>query len=161
MVVGTTLDFSGETFGDIFVGYLSETYDDPRFDTIDGPSYGADLSWNVSGLTTVTVSGRREVEPTTVAETAGRDVVRFGLGVDHELLRNLILELRGSTATEDFVGTDREDTVRSARFSARYLMNRWVELKIAYSYTDRDVDPTTVGIGFSRHIYSLTVKGQL
>ena len=36
VALGTTLDFSGETFGDIFVGYLSETYDDARFDRIDG-----------------------------------------------------------------------------------------------------------------------------
>ncbi|MBT8078002.1 MAG: outer membrane beta-barrel protein [Gammaproteobacteria bacterium] len=161
VAVGTTLDFSGATFGDIFVGYLSETYDDPRFDTIDGLSFGADLSWNATGLTTITISGRRQVEATTVGETAGRDVVRFGLGIDHELLRNLIFELRGSTATEDFDGIDREDRVRSASFTARYMMNRWIELEIGYRYTDRDVDPPIAGIGFSRNIYSLSVKGQL
>lgn len=161
VIVGTSLDFSGKTFGDIFAGYLSKTYDDVRFDKIDGPSFGADLTWNVSGLTTVTVSGRREIEPTTVADTAGRDIVRLAFGVDHELLRNLVLELRGSSATEDFNGIDREDRVQAASFSARYLINRWMEMELGVHYTDRDTNQELANIDFSKHVYRLTLKGKL
>ena len=162
VAIGTTLDFSGETFGDLFFGYLSETYDDPRFDTIDGPSFGAEIFWNVSGLTTLGISGRREVEPTTTADTAGRDVVRVGVSIDHELLRNMILGLSWDTANEDFWGIDREDRVQSARFSARYMMNRRMGLEFTYRYLRRDTEPLTAGgIEFSRNVFGLSVKGQL
>jgi len=162
LALGTTLDFSGETFGDIFVGYLSETYDDPRFDKIDGPSFGAEVFWNLSGLTTVSLSGSREVEPTTTGETAGIEATRFRIGVDHELLRNMILSANLGASKEDFMGIDRQDDIRVVGFSARYVMNRWAELAFGYSYRRRNTDPSSnQGIEFSRNLFNLTVKGHL
>ena len=156
--IGTALDLPGRAFGDIFVGYLSEKYDDARLDKIDGVSFGADLSWNLSGLTTLNLVGRREVLPSTVADTAGRDVVRFGAGVDHELLRNLILSLNVASSKEDFQGIDRSDRIRSTNFAARYLMNRRIEVALEYAYRRRTTDPeTAAGIEFSRNVFSLTI----
>ena len=81
--------------------------------------------------------------------------------LDHELLRSLILELRASTATEDYVQIDREDRVKAASISARYLMNRWMRVELGYRYTDRNVDPPDVGRGFTRNLFSLTFIGQM
>jgi hypothetical protein len=160
--LGTTFDFSGKTFGDVFVGYLSETYDDPRFDEIDGLSFGAKIFWNISGLTTVNFSARREVEPTTIGETGGTNVKRFGVGVDHELLRNLILSLALNATQVEFKGIERQDDIRSANFAARYIMNRRLELTLGYSYRQRESEPTpNSGIEFTRNLVRLTIEGHL
>ena len=89
--LGVAIDYSGLIFGDIYFGYRSQEFDDPRFEDIDGPSFGADVSWNITGLTTVSISGRRSVEPTTIVDVSGILQTRVGLRVDHELLRNLRL----------------------------------------------------------------------
>jgi hypothetical protein len=162
VALGTTLDFSGETFGDVFIGYLSETYDDPRFAEINGPSFGAEVFWNVTGLTTLNLAGRRDVQPTTIGESAGTYVTRFGVGVDHELLRNTIISLDLIKSEEDFQGIDRLDDISSVDFSARYIMNRRMELRLEYSYRRRDSEPSpNIGIEFNRNILSLTLEGHL
>lgn len=160
--VGTALDFSGKIFGDLLVGYRSDTFDDARYSDVDGFSFGADLTWNISGLTTLRFLGRQSVETTTVQGASAIDATSFALGVDHELLRNLILGLEWNTVEEDFEGIDRKDEVDTIDFSARYLMNRRAELVLAYSYRRRDTQPSTSGGSeFSRDLVSLGVKFHL
>jgi hypothetical protein len=159
IAVGTALDYSGVTFGEIFVGYLSHAYDDPRYADIDDFSFGAEVAWNVSGLTTVTLGGSRTVEPTTLVPAAGVLSTRFRIGVDHELFRNLILSLSWSNVNDDFRGVDRVDKVDSAEFGARYLMNRNVQITFGFDHTNRDTTPDALdGFSFSRNIFSLTVE---
>ena len=162
LAVGTALDYSGVTFGEIFVGYLSHEYDDPRYAAIDDFSFGAEVAWNVSGLTTFTFGGRRTVEPTTLVPAAGVLSTRFRVGVDHELLRNLILSLSWSNVNDDFRGIDRVDKVDSAEFTARYMMNRRVEIAIGFEHTNRATTPDALdGFSFSRNIFSLTAEVHL
>lgn len=161
VAVGTALDYSGVTFGEVFVGYLSRAYDDPRYQRIAGFAFGADLAWNVSGLTTVTLSGSRTIEPTTIVNAAGIQATRFRLGVDHELLRNLILSLSWATANEDFRGIDRTDDIETAEFSARYLMNRRAELALGFNHRSRQSTPDDDDLAFSRDIVSLTLEVRL
>lgn len=160
--VGTTLDYSGITFGEIFVGYLSHTYDDPRYADIDDFSFGAEVAWNISGLSTLTFGASRTVEPTTVTPAAGVLATMYRIGVDHELLRNLILSLAWSSVNDDFRGIERVDKVENAEFRARYLMNRRVEMVFGFNHTNRDTTPDNFdGFSFSRNIFSLTVEVHL
>jgi hypothetical protein len=162
VAVGTALDYSGVTFGEVFVGYLSLTYDDPRYAKIDGFSFGAEVAWNLSGLTTVTIGGSRTVEPTTLVDAAGILATRYRIGVDHEVLRNLILSLSWSTTNDDFRGIDRVDDIDNMEFRARFLMNRRVEIVLGFDRRDRDTSPDPLdGFSFSRDIYSLTVQVHL
>ena len=70
-VVGTTFDASGTIFGEAYIGTRETEYDDPRFLTADGPTFGLDLTWNPSGLTTVELSASREIDSTTVTGVSG------------------------------------------------------------------------------------------
>ncbi|MBT8081704.1 MAG: outer membrane beta-barrel protein [Gammaproteobacteria bacterium] len=156
---GVAVDYSGLIFGDIFVGRRSDKYSDPRFADIDGSSFGANLAWNITGLTTLSISGRRSVEPTTIVDVSGIVETRFGLRVDHELRRNLILGLEWSKVDEDFDGILRKDDIDTVDFSARYLMNRRAELVLAYSHRDRDSSPVTAtGFRYSRDMISLSAR---
>src|SRR3546814_9631557 len=62
IVGGTRIDFTGLLFGDVFVGYRSQDYDDPTLKAVDGITYGGALTWNVTELTTIKGSVVRTVE---------------------------------------------------------------------------------------------------
>ena len=51
--VGTDFDVTAVLFGDVAIGYRSQDYDDPSFDTIGDVAGRASLTWNPTGLTTV------------------------------------------------------------------------------------------------------------
>ncbi|MGH8521174.1 MAG: outer membrane beta-barrel protein, partial [Gammaproteobacteria bacterium] len=148
--LGTELALTGVTTGEVYVGYRSQFYDDPNLDTIDGITGGASIYWNVTTLTTITGRVERTIEDTTFNTTptvggtrtpsSGYFSTRYGFIVDHELLRNLLLQASLFGLQQDFSGIDRTDDVLLATVGAKYLMNRYLDLSIGYGYTDRSSD---------------------
>ena len=161
-VVGSLMDFSGQTFGEVFAGYLERKYDDPRYGTADGPTFGARVTWNVTGLTTLIFIGSRGIDSTTVAGAAGIDTTEFGFAANHELLRNLILNLDLSFANEDFDGIDRDDDITRAMVGGKYFMNRYLNLEFGYAYHDRSTSPANTGAReFEINQFFVHLVGQL
>ncbi|MDH3434387.1 MAG: outer membrane beta-barrel protein, partial [Gammaproteobacteria bacterium] len=102
------------------------------------------------------------VEATTIVDAAGIQATKFRLGVQHELLRNLIISLAWTTGQEDYRGIDRKDDNDMTAFESRYLMNRRVELVLGYTHRRRDTTPDTIdGFAFSRDVYRATVEVHL
>ena len=133
--VGTDFDVTAVLFGDVAIGYRSQNYDDPSFDTIGDVAGRASLTWNPTGLTTVSalitrgeVIETRQTGSAAIFETAGR------VTVDHELLRNLLLQAAVSVSDDDYQDIDRSDTYVRAGFGAKYLMNRYIQLDLNYNY---------------------------
>lgn len=141
LVVGSTMDFSGRTFGEVFAGYRRRDYDAAQLEDSDGATFGADLTWNVTGLTTLNFLASQEVNATTVTGASGIDTTTYGVSVDHELLRNLIVSASLSDVTEDYEGVARDDDVMQAGFTARYLMNRRLHVTLGYDISERDTSP--------------------
>jgi hypothetical protein len=135
---GITIDFGGITFADIYAGYLSQEYDDPGLPTIDGPSFGANVTWNVTQLTTVTFEASRTIEETTLSGAAGALSSDAQLTVDHELLRNLIVSAGARFNYIDYEGISREDDIAGLGLGATYLINRYFNAGLRYSFTARD-----------------------
>ncbi len=161
-VVGALLDFSGQTFGEVFAGYLRQDYDDLRFGRADGPTFGGKVTWNVTGLTTLIFSGSRRIDSTTIVGAAGIETTEFGFEAYHELLRNLILNLDLSLANEDFDGIDRDDDLKRFLFGGKYLMNRYLNLEFGYIYRDRDTSPANSGAReFEINQFFVRLAGQL
>ena len=144
--LGAELALTGVTTGELYVGYRSQFYDDPTLDTIDGITGGASIYWNVTTLTTITGEVERTIEDTTFNTTvggtpaAGYFHTRYGFIVDHELLRNLLLQASLFGIQDDFKGIDRTDDSLLATVGATYLMNRYLDLSIGYGYRDRSSD---------------------
>ena len=135
---GSTFDLGSTLFGEVYAGLRHWTFDDPSFETIDGPAFGADVTWTLTPLTTLKLSADSTIEATTIVGAAGIQRTAFGLSADHELLRNLLLWARASTATENFEGIDRDDDLRELGLGARYLMNRRIYLMLDLENENRD-----------------------
>lgn len=145
IVGGTQLDLSGRTFGEIYAGYLDRDYDDPRFNKANGLTFGAALTWNVTGLTTLIFNGSRTVDSTTIEGASGIEATNLGVHADHELFRNLILNAGLEFVNEDYDGINRTDDVWLAEFGGEYKMNRYVGFEFGYRYQDRDTSPDSSG----------------
>jgi hypothetical protein len=143
VAVGARYDVTGVIFADGFIGYREQDYKDPRLATASGMSGGAALTWNVTRLTTVTGSIVRDVQETVISGASSYFGTRFALGVDHELLRNLILNGNVSYENDAFEGISRSDDLYSAGAGARYLINNNFWLSGGYQYLTRKSDAST------------------
>jgi hypothetical protein len=138
VVAGLALDLGDVTFGNVFAGYMRQEFDDANLKSISGPSFGADLTWNPTRLTTVKGIASRTIEETTLSGAAGALSTRFGATVDHELLRNLILSANADYVNNDYEGTSREDDIINIGPSADYLLNRYLRLRLRYTHSMRE-----------------------
>ena len=161
IVAGTAIDFTGVTFGDVFVGFRSQSPDDPDLPTIDGIIVGGNINWNVTGLTTVRGFVRRRVEETTQDGASGYFATRVGASVDHELLRNLLVGARASYTNYDYEGIDRDDDEFGAGVYGKYLLNRNLYLSARYDFRDRESSGADEGRDFNKHVFFVRLETQL
>ena len=99
---GIALDLGGLLFGEIYVGYLEQIYDESNFTNTGGVDAGGSLTWNVTTLTTITARVARQISETTQDNVSGILTTTGSLNVDHELLRNLILSANFAYVTDKY-----------------------------------------------------------
>jgi hypothetical protein len=134
---GLSREITSLLTGSVRIGYLRYRYADPRLRDIAGLSYFGDLNWNVTRLTTITAAASRRLDETTSPVTAGNLRDEFRLGVDHELLRRMILsaDVRGaSIRPSNAVPSSQEFEVSAG---ARYYLNRHLRLEALVRHADR------------------------
>jgi hypothetical protein len=160
--VGTSIDFGGILFGEFFVGYMTQDYDDILLPAVDGPSVGADLTWNVTPLTTIIGTIKREIRESTLGTgvnfASGRLHTEVGVAVQYELLRNLLLGGTIGAANDDYKGINRTDDTFRFGVNARYLMHRNLYLSGGYNYRARESN--IAGSDYEENVVSVQVGVQ-
>jgi hypothetical protein len=156
---GVDVNFTDLLFGEAFAGYREEYFDDSAFDTKSGFNYGVNLTWLPTQLTTVTLTGSSDFEPTTNEDASTNYQSRVGLRVNHELLRNVVVGAGAGYLRNDFENTDRTDNRWDANADITYLINRHFSVGAAYGYTTRSSDDPDAR--FDRNLISLRVRAQL
>jgi hypothetical protein len=159
VVVGSDFKLSRLAQGGIFVGYQSQSYDNPAFSDISGVAYGADVNWFVTALTTVRVNASSTIQESTITGNSGYTAQQVDLGVDHELLRNVILSGDIGYEKDNFDGIGRKDDIYSGKVGVNYLLNEFFAVGLNYSLTDRNSNQT--GDDYTRNVIGLTLRGQL
>lgn len=158
--LGAAFDITSVLFGEAFAGYARQNYDESAFDDEDGLSFGIDLDWNPTLLTTIGISGVREFVPTDEGDAASNFQTEIGLTIDHEMMRNLILNGRARYQNDDFRGDGgREDDTYRIGGGLTYLLNRNLSLNAGYDYSDRnsnedgeDFKVNEISIGFTARL---------
>ena len=129
VLAGANFELSNVTRGEIGVGYLRQSYDDPAFKDIEGFGARGQVEWFPTQLTTVTFTASRVIEDSGIPGSAGYINTSLGAQIDHELLRNVILTGQLAWGDDDYDTLDREDKRLRAGVSATYLLNRGVGLR--------------------------------
>ena len=162
-LVGATLHLTDLLRGRLAVGQFNRDYDGTPGNSFSesGLAIDANLEWYVTRLTTVTVTGSRNSEDTIGATTANPYVAtRYGVRVDHELLRNLIVGAGVQFGNRDYDGITLKDDVTHFDAGADYLISRRWAIRARYDHDELDssgagsagrdyeVNQFTVGLAF-------------
>jgi hypothetical protein len=142
--VGVNFEAAALMRGDIGVGYMRQEFDSATQKDLEGFSTTATLVWLPTQLSTVTLNASRTIEDSAVADAVAYISTNLRVGIDHELLRNLILSGHVGYGKDDYTGVVREDRRTSAGFGASYLINRALSLSANYSYMEQE---TRKGVG--------------
>lgn len=156
---GLGLELTSLIYGNIRLGYIKQNYADPKLRDVSGLSYGADLLWNITPLTSLKFTADRAVDETSSQITAGNLRSEFTANVDHELLRNLILSAGGRYARINPAGLSPKSREYEAKIGARYLLpNRFMELRAGYSFEKRASDNQIIQFSSNNFFIALTIK---
>jgi len=158
-VVGTTVDLTNLLTGEIFVGYLSRSYDESQFKDFTGLAYGLKLDYAVTQLTSISGNITRGVEEGFGAVPSPRDRTTFQLGVNHELLRNVVLSALAEYQMDDYQNTSQQEDFYLLQAGATYNLNRNFYLRGTYSYSTRDSN--LPGEDYDRNLFLLRLGAQL
>ena len=160
--VGADFELPSLLRGDVAVGYLEETRDDPAFADFSGLSLDAALSWFPTRLTTVTGTAYRRTIDVGLVSTGGALETGFGGRVDHELRRNVLIFARADFLNREFEdfelldGSVRDDDSIIAGLGATYKLNKRMHLDAAYNLFDRSSNDAFAE--FNRNTFSLTLR---
>jgi hypothetical protein len=136
--LGLDLELTDLIFGNAFVGYYRQRYDASGFDTAGGLGFGADISWNVTRLSTLHFEAQRSVQEAVQAGAAGYLSTDLGVELEHELLRNLLLVASSRQVNRRYDGIDRQETLWQHSFGANYLTNRHLQLRLQVVHRQQD-----------------------
>ncbi|MDN5869433.1 MAG: outer membrane beta-barrel protein [Nitrococcus sp.] len=156
---GLAFELTNLLYGHIGVGYINQNYQDPAFADVSAPSFGADLLWNVTTLTSIRFTGTRQANDSTSPNSGARLMTEVGLGVDHELLRNLIVTLDGGYRNQKFTGTGRSDNYYQMEGGVRYLFSPTMTFEAGYQFRSRsstrnvqEYSQNVVEVGMTLHL---------
>ncbi len=160
-VTGVSLDLGGIVFGEIYAGYLQQFYDNNDFNTIGGVDAGLGLTWNATPLTTVTTRVARQVNDTTQTNASGIFTTQAGIDVDHELLRNLILNANFAYVNDDYDSIDRTDNFYVGGIGARYLITRNFNASLGYRFVQRNSSGSDDVNDYTRNLVRIGLQAQM
>jgi hypothetical protein len=156
--VGTAIDFTGLLFGEAVVGWATQEFDDSQFQGSSGFTYGVNLTWNPTQLTSLRLDGVGGYEPSDVG--ASNLTHQIGLRVDHELLRNVLIGGEVSYTRDDFQDSGgRVDNRFDVGPDVTYLLNRYLSVGAGYVFTKQDSDDNQEE--FTRNVVTLRLTAQL
>lgn len=143
---GVIVEVTGTISAEAYLGYRQQSFKDPQLVDVEGAAGGVNVIWAPTKLTTVTITGERTVEETTVFGGTASLNTLFRLAVDHELRRNLILTVSGTYLNRDYEGIARNDDNWRGSIGMQYLISRHFRLRAGYTYNSRR--STFAGDGF-------------
>ena len=161
--VGTSVDITSILFGEMALTYAYRNYTDNAFNDSSGPGLNGNLTWNVTPLTSVLFNASSEILETTVIYEGDAAEANFqnslGVEVQHELLRNVLLNATADYTRDDFQGTSRTDNVFGVGAGVSYLLNRNLTLDANYVFTKRDSDDNDEE--FDRNVVLIGITARL
>lgn len=144
--------------GEFGVGHVRQRFDDPAIGTIDGPAWSAMLTWRPTRLLDVSFKAEQLVTQTSDTSATGVIANSFQLGVDYELLRNVIVSVAGGTERDKFHGQLRTDRVHTVDSRIKYLPSRFGSISLFHRYTDRNSNVPT--FRYEKHLVGFNATAQ-
>ncbi|MEI6335075.1 MAG: outer membrane beta-barrel protein [Methylococcaceae bacterium] len=143
---GIAFDVTGLITGDASIGYLQRSYEDARLSEISGVNGFINLRWRPTKLTTVNGKVSRVINETTQQGVAGVFTTGVGVSVQHELMRNIYLNVAGDYSNGIYKGyvapntENRNDNTYIISTGAKYLLNKNFSTDLTYTFQNRSTN---------------------
>ena len=134
---GIALNISSKIDGKFYIGYLDQSFDDPRFTDAGGLGFGANLLWNVDGLTSVRANLSRSVEETIVIQASSFIQTALSVSLEHEFRKNILANVSFNYAHQDYQDFGRVDDIYGFNIEGRYLLTRNLATSLNVGYTSK------------------------
>jgi hypothetical protein len=118
-----------------------------QFKTRASPIAKAAVIWTPTGLTTVTGSVLRTIEDPTQEGSSGFNYTTAQLRVDHEYLRNVLLDGETGVENADYLQGGGTQTAYFAGGGVTWLLNRNLRLSAHYQFTTQSSGHGTQTVG--------------
>ena len=129
---------------DVRIGFLRQDFVSPALDSVSTFSFEGNLYYSPSELTRIRLFASRRLDENITPAFSGLLRTDVGIGVEHELLRNLLLDFQGrysrispNTAPGQANVVSDIDEIR-ATTSARYLISESFQARFRTEYFRRD-----------------------
>ena len=155
---GISIELPDRLYGSLRVGYLFQNYADPRLRDISAASYGADLLWNATRLTSLRLAIDRAVSPNTSTRDAGLFRTKYGVVISHELRRNIVLTGSAEYTQVEPIGPSPKFREGTYGVGVRYLANRWLGIEAGYVHRLRDSDDDQLDYRANRIILNVRIR---
>jgi hypothetical protein len=157
--VGANFDVSQAVRGEVEAGYMSQSYDNYAGD-IDGFNAKGRVEWFPTELTTLNIAGSRSIEESVATNSQGFISNNVSAGIDHELLRNVLLSASASYGKDAYENIDRDDKRTGFNATGTYLLNRNVGLFLTYNYLKQESKGAAKASSFTDNKISASVALQ-
>lgn len=144
----------------VLVGWEARVFHAAQYQAHQAPIAEAAIIWSPSGMTTMTATLARSIEDAAQEGIAGYTHTSAKLVVDHEYLRNVLLQASAGVQHADFLQGGGQANAVLLGVGATWLMNRNMRLSATYDFTDqRGSHPTTLSTGnYTRSVGLLTLR---
>jgi hypothetical protein len=122
--VGDAVDLPGFLTGEMAIGYLERTYQDPTLPQITGPIVNGTLIWQATALTTAKFTATSQVYETVLDGASGEFSRDFNVQVDHAFRTWLIGTLKFGVGNDNYVGSPLSDNRYFASVGLTYKFTR-------------------------------------
>jgi len=137
MLAGVEFEPAALMRGSIGVGYISQHFRNPYYTDLSGLAVNATVAFFPTQLTTVTLKADRQVLDSGIPGSGGYLSTNASIGVDHELLRQLILGASVGYQKNRFNNLDRRDGRITGSARASYRANRNLAFDLRYDLLDQ------------------------
>jgi hypothetical protein len=149
----------------LLAGVEVRSYNATQYSTTTAPIVQGSVTWSPTGLTTLTGTLTRAVEEPLTAGTSGFVLTSANLVLDHELMRNILLQGRAGGQYAQYLqgGTQ---TNLTAGGGVTWLLNRNARVSLEYDFVKQSGISQTSATGnlntlttgqFDQHLAALTL----
>ncbi len=122
--------------GNVSLGYGHQELDNHELPPVDGLLVDADLAWQITPLTVLSLTAASDVAETTTTDSPGVMERNYGLEARHSFTRYLVGSAGLAYMTRNFVGTDINEEQLSGAVGSEYYLNPWTVLFARYQHTE-------------------------
>lgn len=155
IAVGAKHRFSKSLSGELYGGWIYQSFDDARFSDVSTPDFGGELRWTPAPGLTILGSVNRRLYDTTIEGSSSYVQSVASLRLYKWMRPNLRLNAGFNYYDGDFQDIDRRDATVQFSLGLRRYVAPHIYFGAGYTYTSRD--STVIGESYDRSVFMLRV----